>query len=211
MDIPSFVINLKRRPDRLENFRENCPLKFTVIPGFDGRNFENESEFEKNMLKNFTCLSLGEIGCFISHIRVFQKIVDEGIQIALIMEDDAIFCKDFSTEYAKVIREIPENTDILYIGGRFEAGFKMSSGQRISERIVRHTNLVNDYDADRTAHAYIVSLRFAKYILEQFNSTSISVALDHWLIMLCILNNIQINSAFPLLCYSPIAGDSDIR
>jgi glycosyl transferase family 25 len=212
MEIKNFVINLKRRPDRLENFKAKCPLEFTVVPAFDGKNAQNESEAEKNLIKKFEYLRPGEIGCFISHIRIFQKIVNDAIPLALIMEDDAIFCEDFLNEYDKVIREIPENTDILYIGGRFYPGFQMSTGERISERIVKHLHLNNPHDSDRTAHAYIVSQRLAKFILDIFNMVNIiQLPLDHWILRVSILNDIKIYNAFPLLCYSPLVGDSDIR
>ena len=212
MEIKNFVINLKRRPDRLENFKAKCPLDFTVVPAFDGKNYQDESEAEKSLMKKFINLMPGEIGCFISHIRIFQKIVDEAIPLAFIMEDDAIFCEDFSNEYAKIIHEIPENADILYIGGRFDPGFQMRTGQQVSERIVKHLNLNNRSDADRTTHAYIVSQRLAKFILDIFNiSNIIPISVDDWILKVSILSNIQVYNAFPLLCYSPRVGDSDIR
>ena len=39
-----FVINLKRRPDRLELFKKRSPFHdVTVIEGFDGKNMKNEA------------------------------------------------------------------------------------------------------------------------------------------------------------------------
>jgi len=212
MQIKSFVINLKRRPDRLEKFRAACPLTdVTTIYGFDGKNLQDESEDEQNLAKRVVKLQPGEVGCFISHIRIYQKMINEGIQMALIMEDDAIFCKNFLNQYEDILREMPADADILYIGGRFYPGFRMKSGTRVSEKIVKHSYLQYGEDADRTTHAYIVSLKFAKLAVDTFLANTISKPVDGWILILCFLNNIQIYNAFPLLCHSPAIGDSDIR
>ena len=138
--IEKFVINLKRRPDRLKKFRDTCPLKdVKVIYGFDG-SFPNNEESEKEReLFNKISLSLpGERGVFISHLRIYQNIIEHNIPFALIMEDDAIFCKDFYTRCLNVLCDIPNTTDILYIGGRFTSEFQMKSCNKVSDNIVEH-------------------------------------------------------------------------
>ena len=96
-NIKKFVINLKRRPDRLELFKKMCPFdNVTVIEGFDGKNMKDEtSAIEKEMASRFVGLDPGEIGCYLSHLRVFNAIRKENLPYALIFEDDAIFCDNF--------------------------------------------------------------------------------------------------------------------
>jgi GR25 family glycosyltransferase involved in LPS biosynthesis len=69
-DIKKFVINLKRRPDRLETFKKNCPFTdVEVVYGFDGKYEKGKEQDITYKLK----LKPGEIGVFISHLRIFKK------------------------------------------------------------------------------------------------------------------------------------------
>ena len=220
-DIPKFVINLKRRPDRLERFQKSIHLQDIItVFGFDGKNPCSESEFEKNIFNILpNNLMYGEKGCFITHLRIYQKIVQENIPYAIIFEDDAIFCQDFESKLETLIQNIPNNTDILYFGGRFNMDFKMDEGTYlpISENIVAHTNIRweqrNQGSHDRGTFGYIISNNLANGLINMFNSNSLNnYAVDHFLIKYCMNNGIQILNTYPLLCHSPAASpDSDIR
>jgi glycosyl transferase family 25 len=213
--LQKFVINLKRRPDRLELFRSRCPLRdYTVIHGFDGKYSTLEkSKEEIQMLSKFSRLRPGEEGVFISHLRIFQKIVTDKIPFAFIMEDDAIFCPGFSKKCLEVLSEIPHDTDILYIGGRFTPDFVMDTSIKVSKNIVKHKRPFNPgMMSDRTTHAYIVSNKMAGILVKKFELTNlINTAFDDWILRVSIENSIDIYNANPLLCYSPAKGDSDIR
>jgi len=212
--LQKFVINLKRRPDRLELFRSKCPLtNYTIIHGFDGKHASLESKKEQDLLVKFSNLKPGEEGVFISHLRIFQKIVTDKIPFAFIMEDDAIFCEEFSKKCIEVLSEVPHDTDILYIGGRFTPDFIMTNGIKVSEHIIKHTRPFSfGIVCDRTMHAYILSYKMAELLVNTFKSTnSINTAIDDWILRISIQNSIEIYNANPLLCHSPILSDSDIR
>lgn len=216
--IEKFVINLKRRPDRLKKFRDTCPLKdVKVIYGFDGSLPGNEeSEKERKLFNNFSILRPGERGVFISHLRIYHNIVENKIPFSLIMEDDAIFCKDFYKRCLNVLYDMPNTTDLLYIGGRFESEYNMKACTKVSNNIVRH-NVINKkftgshMDCDRTMHAYIISNRMANILLNTFYSTHITIAIDDWILRVSNNNSIPVYNAQPLLCHSPLVGDSNIR
>ena len=218
-DIKKFVINLKRRPDRLELFNKQCPFNdVTVIEAFDGKNMKDEqSAIEKEVVTRFSRLDPGEIGCFISHLRIFNRIRRENLPYALIFEDDAIFCDNFLEKYSKILEELPSDTDILYLGGRFEPGFMMRDYTRISDNIVKHRIENNKIlgvssETDRTTHAYIVSNTFAtKFTGEFYKTLQHSKPIDSYLQTICITNGITIYNSYPLLCHSPMISDSDIR
>jgi GR25 family glycosyltransferase involved in LPS biosynthesis len=213
--IKKFVINLKRRPDRLEIFQKNCPFAdIELVYGFDGKNQWAELSYrEKNMLYKFPKLKPGEKGVFISHIRIFQKILHLGINNALIFEDDALFSNDFLNRFHTIEQSIPHDTSILYIGGRFEPEFKIEKCSKISDSIAKHITVpwIGD-DMDRTLHAYIISKEMAELCLNEFyGSTCINEAIDSWILKVCIKNSLPIYNAYPLLCHSPLISNSDIR
>lgn len=211
-----FVINLKRRPDRLDAFNRQCPFNdIKVIYGFDGKNInEEESARERNMVNKFNSLLPGEIGVFISHLRIYQTMLIEDIPMAFIMEDDAIFCDDFLNKYNQIEKEIPSDTQLLYIGGRFNPNFTMHNCSIVSDHIVRHTTTDkwNGNDMDRTFHAYIISKDMAEICINEFYRPEIiKDAIDCWILKLSKMKSLPIYSAQPLLCHSPLVSDSDIR
>jgi glycosyl transferase family 25 len=218
ISIPAFVINLQRRSDRLAIFMKRCPLKdVLVVSGFDAKSYENEDSEDITFFKKVKCKYPGESAVYISHLRVMKEIVNSGHKYGLIFEDDAEFCPGFLEKYQQILKEMPEDTHLLYIGGRFTSCYKMkeANSSKVTDHIVQHVirSKVHDgWDIDRTAHAYIVSSEAAKMLLEYFNSlTLITRPIDELMLHYFLENKIPIYNSMPLLCHSPMVGDSDIR
>lgn len=218
-----YVINLKRRSDRLQRFYETIPFppsEIHVNYGFDGKYYENESEEEKIMYNKISNKLLpGEKGCLISHIRIYKEMIKNNIPFAMIFEDDCILCDDFKNKIQLIVNEMPKDTEILYFGGRFNADFKMkdNSYKNITENIVAHNTKnwshrdhLND---DRGTFGYIISQSLAIKLINYFeNNYCLSYPVDHWLMMICMNTNIPIYNSHPLLCYANrFTTDSDIR
>lgn len=222
-NIPKYVINLKRREDRLQKFYDTIPFpkdNIQVVYGFDGKNYENENEEEKNIYNKLpNQLNPGEKGCFISHIRIYKDIIKKNIPYSIIFEDDAILCDDFKNKLQIVIDEMPTDTQILYFGGRFSQDFRMEQHtcRNITQNIVAHNNVNWNHrdqgNHDRTTHSYIISNTLAKQFIQYFeNNVELYLAVDHWMIKYCMNNQIPIYNSYPLLCYSDACSpDSDIR
>ena len=60
--------------------------------------------------------SFGAIGCYLSHVLLWKKMIDENLPCLLIFEDDATFTNDFSLKIDKVIDNLPSDADILFLG-----------------------------------------------------------------------------------------------
>jgi GR25 family glycosyltransferase involved in LPS biosynthesis len=221
--IKKYVINLKRRPDRLDNFYRTCSFpkeNIELVYGFDGKNYESEQEIEKNIYNKLSSnLMPGEKGCFISHIRIYKDIVANKIPFAMIFEDDGIFCDNFKNKLQQCVREMPLSTQILYFGGRFTPDFKMQQGTfiPITEHIVAHTSIdwySRDYGShDRCTFGYIITSSLAQYFINCFESNIyLDHAIDNWMLRICMDNKIPIYNTYPLLSYSQVnSKDSDIR
>lgn len=213
----NFVINLRRRPDRLERFFKDCPLKnIHTIYGFDGKHIENESENEVKLMDKFVNFLPGEKGCFLTHLRLWHFIFQNDLKYGLIFEDDALFCSNFLQKYENIMKEIPKDADFIYIGGRFEPEYAMNENNfiPITEHVIKHKSSTPEYYYDfcRTTHSYIISKYTAQLLIHNFESSpTISTALDHWMTQTLHNNKITIYESKPLLCYSPFISDSDIR
>jgi GR25 family glycosyltransferase involved in LPS biosynthesis len=221
-----YVINLKRREDRLHSFYEriNFPKeKINIITAFDGKNYQDEPEELKQLYNRLSPrLNPGEKGCFISHMMAYKDIIKNNYNFSLIFEDDCYFCEDFNNKINMIINEMPKDTQILYIGGRGTPNFKMepSTCTKITENIVSHKltnwNMRDKINHDRCAYSYIISKelasKFLNYCKNNYNFNSLLLPIDHWMIKTCLDNKISIYNSYPLLCFSdPNSKDSDIR
>jgi glycosyl transferase family 25 len=92
-----FVINLDGSKDRLENITSELnkiSLGFTRVPAVNG-SLLDASELNRHYCAALNRkmyrrpLSRGEIGCYLSHRRCWQHIIDKKLPVALILEDDA--------------------------------------------------------------------------------------------------------------------------
>lgn len=88
-----FVINLERDVNKKERIINECDrlnLDFEIFNAVDGGAL-SESFLKETVLdygSNF--LTNGEIGCSLSHLNLYEKIINDGLPYALILEDDAI-------------------------------------------------------------------------------------------------------------------------
>jgi GR25 family glycosyltransferase involved in LPS biosynthesis len=71
-----YVINLKRRNDRLEQIK--LPFDFDIFEATDGK-----VEFGDYPVKQ-----QGFMGCWDSHRRLFTEVKDKNIDMVMVLEDD---------------------------------------------------------------------------------------------------------------------------
>jgi glycosyl transferase family 25 len=99
--LPVFVINLERDVERrLHMTAELATLGFAAefVPAVDGRTLgqADRAVYDANRALRVYGgpMSDAEIGCYLSHFRLYERIVREGIGIALILEDDVAISPD---------------------------------------------------------------------------------------------------------------------
>ena len=100
--IKIFVLTLKESTDRQkfmeEQFNEHS-IPFEFIYAINGKLLsENEKSklYDHQKAKKLNReLNPGEIGCSLSHKKIYEKIINESIQKAIVMEDDVTMRPDF--------------------------------------------------------------------------------------------------------------------
>ncbi|MSN96842.1 glycosyltransferase family 25 protein [Campylobacter sp. FMV-PI01] len=99
-----FVINLEKDTHKKEIFIKNFSkfnLEYEFIKGVHGKEL-NKDELNKKVYDYKNCfMTDGEIGCALSHLKIYEKMQDEDISHALILEDDAIFSDEFLEYFNK--------------------------------------------------------------------------------------------------------------
>ena len=100
--VPVWLINLPRATARRENMETQLAamgLPYTLFRGIDGRAEETRllantdcAAFERNMGRE---ILIGGLGCYHSHLAVWEAFLATDAPAALILEDDVVFHDDF--------------------------------------------------------------------------------------------------------------------
>lgn len=99
MEMTVYGINLKRRTDKREHLLEECSkhnIKINIIDAVDGSQLLEEEIKQYVFDYPANGLTLGEIGCGLSHLKIYQKIIDTSCPLALILEDDILLNDDIN-------------------------------------------------------------------------------------------------------------------
>lgn len=125
-----FVINLKRNPDRKEYISQLMSkhnLSFEFIEAIDGAEmFSTEDKYSKFIENNFLDCNnwrpnRGQLGCWLSHVKIWKKIVAEDVDSCLVLEDDIIFHspnenKSFFDNFDDYYNSLPSDWNIFMLG-----------------------------------------------------------------------------------------------
>lgn len=124
-----YVINLDRSPDRWEHMQkqlstigtQHTSLKIQRVVGVDGYKLtENEISFHQQSafsLSKIACprdLSKAEIGCYLSHKKCWEKLINSSSDWGLILEDDITIFPSAS-KYIESPSWIPKGIDLVQI------------------------------------------------------------------------------------------------
>jgi len=105
MNYKIFVINLDERPDKFKNAEDQIlaqGLSCERISAVRGSNLSEEEitknyDTKANKKHYMKTMSVGEIGCYMSHRAAWQRIIDEELDYAIILEDDAEVLSNFTS------------------------------------------------------------------------------------------------------------------
>lgn len=88
--IPVYVISLARAADRRAAVCQHLAahnIQYTLIDAVDGSKL-SPAEIQEKVAPGIS-IHAGAIGCYLSHLGVYQDMVDKGLTLALVLEDDA--------------------------------------------------------------------------------------------------------------------------
>lgn len=107
--IKVYIINLPEHKDRLELMTkqmESLDIPFEIIVGFDGEKIKDEEMFI--FRRDISCaVTKGEVGCALSHLKAYRKLIDSNNEVALVIEDDVIIPSNLKN----IINEIVNRND----------------------------------------------------------------------------------------------------
>lgn len=139
-----YCVNLDRRPDRWKYASaqfEAAGLKVERFAAIDSQDFKIEYPTKP-----------GACGCALSHYFLIERAKMLGFKTVMIFEDDIELKPRFISELEKCIVELPEDWDMLYLGGSHrEKPTKVTDSiYKVSKTLTTHAYIMRSTMFDRT-------------------------------------------------------------
>ena len=157
----------KARQARIKSLLDSAGIPFEFFWGVDGQRDPNPIEpfyDEKKRLRvKGAPLSQGQLGCFASHYRIWQKCLQEN-QNLVILEDDVIFDEGLFKTFLKNIPELPQEAGCVRLFENKTRNHKaFEYAQLKGLRLLRYTkgpmSTMGYYLTPGAAEKFIESLR----------------------------------------------------
>lgn len=169
-----YVINLKKNTDRLEKFMENAKKANVTVERFDaiyGKELQKDHpDIVKYFVKDHKLIP-GEIGCALSHIKIWQDTIDNNYNNILVFEDDAIIPENFWNKFNKAYEELPKDYDMLLIG------CCTCTGNTINKTKLIKANSIGNW----CTAGYLININYCKKIMERIIKNEINESIDNFL------------------------------
>ncbi|HDZ4294756.1 TPA: glycosyltransferase family 25 protein [Campylobacter jejuni] len=145
------IINLKKAKQRKEYISKLCQkyqLDYEIIEAVEGKaiskqEYLNIVDYDKMLNFHKRELGLGELGCSLSHKKCYEKILQEKLKYAVILEDDAYFDENL-LEFLQYFNEFPKDLELLLLGHQRQVysddGFRIESpySRRFAKKILNY-------------------------------------------------------------------------
>lgn len=178
MDMKIFLINLDRDKERLDHAirqSQKHGYSFERISGVYARGMSSE-EIKKNVNNfRFWCVVgrkplVGEVGCALSHYKIYKKMIDENIPFACILEDDIIVLDGFKEKLNEIEKWMDMNKPQVV---RLNFSLKNTLEKDFNNKI----GIIRSHD-NTSACSYCINIKAAKALLD--TNYPIHAPIDYW-------------------------------
>jgi GR25 family glycosyltransferase involved in LPS biosynthesis len=216
---PLHVINLDRRPDRLESFLQRLSLasgdrltsrveRFSAINGLD---LEMTPEILHMFRGSELPLRRSQTACALSHLSLWIELINSEHEHYIIFEDDAHFTSDFTSRLGEILGQMLDRPqpDVIFLGLHYfdDAFSPMSTIQTLRPVVLE--NLMGG------AFAYVLSKSGAKQLFDIAQTEGIAYGIDTFILK--NIHRLRLSEAVPNSVTTPVARrggpviDSDIQ
>lgn len=178
---PIFVINLTvdiERKQHMQALGKKHNLSMNFIEAVDGKTLtkaQKATYSKTDAIKNLNReMSAGEIACGLSHRLIYQKMVDNDIEVALVLEDDAWFDSQLLGLLSQ-LNYLDEDWELLLLGYHKQtAPRSFWYKKKIKDNIIRRTAGIV-----AGTHGYCITNNGAKKMLK--HTKKISKPIDNYI------------------------------
>lgn len=201
-----YVVNLAsatKRYQQINSQLRDLGLAYELFEAVNGSTLDEQTMEElcstDAVKSNPTWLTKGAIGCALSHWGVYKKIVADGEEVALILEDDMILPPNFPEILATVENQIADNEVILLY---FQSFKEIVFSNQNKTRLVGKYELAYPMSMNNLggAGAYIIKKSVAQKFVNQLIPIRASADTWHYFHQIGIFETLR--------CVMPFAANS---
>ncbi len=121
-----FVVSLARATERRARMRDRLAgLQFRFLDATDKRDLDRErlraegiydEDRTARAFRSRDPMPLGQIGCSLSHRRIYEEIVRNGWRRAVVLEDDLVPLPDGLAALPDALSQLPASWELCYLG-----------------------------------------------------------------------------------------------
>jgi GR25 family glycosyltransferase involved in LPS biosynthesis/tetratricopeptide (TPR) repeat protein len=187
------IINLNRRQDRKEKMIHQMNqaniTNYEFFDAIDGKNTEPSMFIKKLFEKNNINYRKGEIGCALSHYKLWHKLInDDEHNYYVVLEDDVSIVNNFNSVLQKSIDIVSKNTiEYALIGGcHIHDKYTDIDIDNIKFNKIREAGW-------NCTYGYIISKSACYKLVKNIQTNGIKMAIDHTSIYMNCLDMYKIN------------------
>ena len=209
---PAFVINLDFEVERkafMAQQLQAAGIPFEIVAAVKGKALAPAAvstvyDEQQTLKTQGKPLSLGEIGCALSHLSIYRTMREKNTPASLVLEDDALLHPDLSKVLQPLAERIAAETrPVVYLLTHL-IRYKRSPALPVATGYALHPMV----DAC-CAHGYLINNAAAKEMLQLFSP--ITYPIDAWK-RIAETNRIRIYGLNPyVIGHSTLAKDSNIE
>lgn len=196
----AYVINLERSPERRAKITANldrCGVDYEIVTAIDGRDLDPAGKIAPTF---YNKVRPGEAGCALSHMIVYQKILADGLERALVLEDDIIVPPEF-TLIVDAVAECLNGAEVALLTFDSEEVIQVSRIGAINLPETRQLVSPVHVRQPRSTAAYVITREACARMSER--AFPIQAKADEW------AHFIETGSIDRLRCVVPLAARKD--
>lgn len=167
-----FVVSLDNaieRRNRMHQVMQQAGVSFEFFDALRGKNINNAQKQQFGLQQNLL-LNAAEIGCMLSHVTIWQKMVDENIEAALLAEDDI----HVGTSFKNVLEQINIPKDVLAIF-RLETHMAVMNASRTPFQTIDKIGIHQIFNCHAGTAGYVLNRTTALHLLSQVKNMRLAI------------------------------------
>jgi GR25 family glycosyltransferase involved in LPS biosynthesis len=207
----AYVINLRRRTDRLAKFKDKITIfnfNINVYEAIDGKQLVPSPRLNALFEHNDYDMRRGIVGCALSHLKLWAQFYkNPTVNYYCIFEDDVNFHHEFEGSLNRVLSLASDN-DIIFLGATPNPKCPPDYTTKQGVITVSASHSLNHYWGG--AFGYLISFNGVKRMFDYIEKTTMTNAIDT--MMQKASDVVKVAYVVPSICSAELASDdTDIQ